>query len=681
ELGTINYYVNERRDTALRSTQLVVTDDDVSGTFAFARALADYGYRRDLTAEEIGDSWLNYIVEERSILWWGGLGNSTEHTAYLRLKAGIPAPRSGSIALNGKTVAEQIGAQIFIDGWALVCPGDPEQAAYFAGQAGSVSHDGEAVHAAKLLAAMEAQAFVEGDVDKLIETGLRFVPRDCTIRRVVEDVRGWHAGDNARDWRATRGRIAERYGYDKFAGNCHVVPNHALIILATLYGRDSFQEALSIVNTAGWDTDCNAGNVGCLFGIKDGLAAIDAGPDWRGPIADRMYISAADGGGAITDAVIEAETLIRAGHAVAGQPAPRAPKGGARFSFAFPGSLQGFRSEPGDPSLVQPIDLENVAGHSAAGDRSLAIRFRGLAPGRVARAATRTFFDQEVFGMRTYKLTCSPTLYSGQDVELRVEADRGNTGSVRASVYINCFGAHDRIEPMRGAETELAPGGDCVLLWRVPDTGGRPIYEIGLEIEGIEPLAVAGAVYLDYLGWSGAPDIVLRRPDAPGEMWTHAFVNDASHFQTRWEALRVSQDEGLGMIIQGTREWRDYEVSAELTPRMAKSWGLGARVQGRRRYYALIFDAASGEGGGSVRLVRRRGAEATLAAGDFAWKVDEPYPLRLRVVGAQITASVGDRVILQASDAGAEALAGGGVALLVDTGSVATQAVAVRPAG
>ncbi|MFI5002242.1 MAG: ADP-ribosylglycohydrolase family protein, partial [Reyranellales bacterium] len=47
ELGTINYYVNERRDTALRSTQLVVTDDDVSGTFAFARALADYGYRRD----------------------------------------------------------------------------------------------------------------------------------------------------------------------------------------------------------------------------------------------------------------------------------------------------------------------------------------------------------------------------------------------------------------------------------------------------------------------------------------------------------------------------------------------------------------------------------------------------------------------------------------------------------
>jgi len=54
------------------------------------------------------------------------MGNSTEHTAYLRLKNGIDAPESGSIATNGKVVAEQIGSQIFIDGWAMVAPGDPQ---------------------------------------------------------------------------------------------------------------------------------------------------------------------------------------------------------------------------------------------------------------------------------------------------------------------------------------------------------------------------------------------------------------------------------------------------------------------------------------------------------------------------------------------------------------------------
>jgi hypothetical protein len=46
-----------------------------------------------------------------------------------------------------------------------------------------------------------------------------------------------------------------------------------------------------IVNTSGWDTDCNAGNVGCLLGIMNGLEGPRGGPDWRGPIADRMLIS------------------------------------------------------------------------------------------------------------------------------------------------------------------------------------------------------------------------------------------------------------------------------------------------------------------------------------------------------------------------------------------------------
>src|SRR6201987_2042349 len=107
------------------------------------------------------------------------------------MEFGHPGPEGRSNQLNGKTVAEQIGAQIFIDGWAMVSPGDPGQAAYLAEQAGRVSHDGEGVQAAKLLAAMEAQAFVESDVQKLLDVGLGFVPRDALIRCVVEDVRAW----------------------------------------------------------------------------------------------------------------------------------------------------------------------------------------------------------------------------------------------------------------------------------------------------------------------------------------------------------------------------------------------------------------------------------------------------------------------------------------------------------
>ena len=669
ELGTIRYYVNDRRDVTLRSTQLVVTDDDVAGTFIFPRALADNGWPRDLTAAQVGEAWLNYIVEERSVLWWGGLGNSTEHTAYLRLKAGVPAPRSGSIGLNGRTVAEQIGAQIFIDGWAMVSPGDPELAAHLARQAGSVSHDGASVQAAMLLAAMQAQAFVESDVQRLLDTGLGYVPADSAIRRLVEDVRNWHAADNARDWRNTFARIAGQYGYDKYPGNCHIVPNHALIILTMLYARD-FSEAISISCTAGWDTDCNAGNVGCLFGIKDGLAGIDAGPDWRGPVADRMYLSSADGGGAISDAVIEARALVQAGYRLAGAAPPAPARDGARFAFEFPGSFQGFRNEPGDPSVVAPAVLENVPHGNG---RVLAIRYHGLAPGRVARVCTRTFFDQEVFGMRSYKLMCAPTLYPGQEVEISVAAAAGNPADIIVRGYINIFGAADRVEQIAGPEEVLAAGESTVLRWRVPPTDGCPVYEVGLELVGTG----AGTVLLGAVSWHGAPDAVFRRPETGGEMWRHAWVDDASQFQTRWEAFRVTQGEGRGMIITGTREWHDYAVEASLKPYLAQVWGLGARVQGRRRYLAVLFDAVGeGAAGQRARLVRVCGAETTLCGCAFAWVPDRAYAVRLEVEGSRVTAFVDGEKLLEAED---ETFAAGGVALVVEVGSVGTEMVSIRP--
>src|SRR6202051_4579593 len=135
--GEIEYYVNDRV-----KWPLIVPDDDISGTFLFYRALEDNGCPTPIEARTIGDTWLNYIVEDRAVLWWGGLGPSPEPTAYLRRKGGVAAPASGSIALNGKGMAEQIGAEIFIDTWALVNPGDPDRATAMARAAASGRHEG-----------------------------------------------------------------------------------------------------------------------------------------------------------------------------------------------------------------------------------------------------------------------------------------------------------------------------------------------------------------------------------------------------------------------------------------------------------------------------------------------------------------------------------------------------------
>jgi ADP-ribosylglycohydrolase len=452
-LGDINYYVHEKLNVPL-----IVTDDDITGTFSFLRALPDYGNVKDLTPAQIGQTWLNYLIEQETILWWGGMGNSTEHTAYLRLKSGIEAPHSGSIALNGKVVAEQIGAQIFIDGWAMVAPGDPEFAVDLARRAGSVSHDGEAIYGAQVIAAMEAQAYVKSDINKLIDTAVSFIPKDSIIAHMINDIREWHAKEP--DWRKARETLAERYGYHKYGGNCHMVPNHGLIIFSLLYGDDDFQKSLMIVNTSGWDTDCNSGNLGCLLGIKNGLAGLDCGPDWRGPVADRLYMSTADGGRSISDAVTETFHVVNIGRALAGEN-PVAPKDGARFHFELPGSVQGFQVEDNIESR-DTATLENVRGHSQIGSRVLAIHYHRLAKGRIARIATPTFIpSKEVanyFAHRGYRLLASPTLYSGQTLQARIIADNSNTKPVQVQLYVKHYDENDGLSMMANDPVTLMAG-------------------------------------------------------------------------------------------------------------------------------------------------------------------------------------------------------------------------------
>jgi ADP-ribosylglycohydrolase len=663
ELGEIWYYVHDKLDLPL-----IVTDDDITGTFTFLRALPDYGNRRDVTPAQIGQTWLNYIIEGRTILWWGGLGNSTEHTAYLRLKSGVEAPRSGSMALNSRVVAEQIGSQIFVDGWAMVAPGDPELAADLARRAASVSHDGEAIYGAQVVAAMEAQAFVESDLHMLLDTAVALIPKDSVIYRMIAELREWRAREA--DWRKGFEWLATHYGYDKYGGNAHVVPNHGLIILSLLYGDDDFQKTLMIVNTCGWDTDCNSGNVGCLMGIKNGLAGINAGPDWRGPIADHLYLPAADGGWAITDAVTETYHVVNIGRALAGE-APVAPKGGARFHFELPGAVQGFRPEFG----IEPEDrvtVENVTGHSQQGTRSLAIRYHHLAPGQAARVATATFIPPEAVEMPGYSLLASPTLYPGQRVRAAVAADAGNETVVTCRLYIRAYGAGDKLVTTHGPQVVLKPGADYTFEWRVGDTGGAPIAQIGLQISGEQP--VDGTVYLDYLTWDGAPDVVLTRPSEGGTMWRRAWVNGVDHYDPWWpEPYRLVQDYGIGLLMQGTREWTDYRVSADVTPHMVKSAGIAARVQGMRRYYALLLC-----NDGKARLVKALDGTTVMAAADSPWALGETHQLTLQVVGNHLQATIDGQTLFRVDDVD-RPLTSGGVALVCEEGRTGTQAVKVEP--
>jgi hypothetical protein len=541
----------------------------------------------------------------------------------------------------------------------MVAPGDPEFAADLARRAGSVSHDGESVYGAQVIAAIESMAFVESDMNKLLDTGLSVVPADSVIARVVHDVRNWHAQSD--DWRATRAKIGELYNYDIYGGACHMVPNHALIIMALLHGNGEFTRSQMIVNTAGWDTDCNAANVGCIIGIRNGLAAFEEGYDWRGPVADRMYLSTADGGRGITDALTESYRIMKAAAALQGEPF-EAPAGGAKFHFSQPGSVQGFEWDPesGEGKVSNP----------AGG--ALRIEPAGNEPIRVV---TPTFVPEEAKEMPGYQLFASPTLYSGQTVTATVHA----TGAATVGLIANAYGEGDQSYTIAGPSQQVAPGSSVELTWTMPEIDGHPFHAIGLEVSG-------GAVELQRLDWGGVPTVTFKRPSdcpiatwfdqpeiPPSVMWRKAFVDGVDAYGYWWkEAFRISQNAGRGVMAQGTHDWDDYRVSATVTPMLASSAGIAARVQGMTRYYALVLTNKN-----TVQLIKLDDTEQVLAEQPFTWNVFEKYDMTLEVNGETITGKVGDAT-LSVTDTGTR-LRNGSAGYTIEVGTMASEALSISP--
>ena len=646
KFGEIRGYVHDQM-----GVPLIVSDDDISGTFTFFRALTDRGCPPGLTAAQIGETWLNYIIENKTILWWGGVGLSTEHTAWCRLANGISAPESGSMALNGATVAEQIGSQIFIDAWGLANPGDPERAADFARRAASVSHDGLAIHGAQVVAAMVAAAFVEPDVDRLISLALDQIPPDSLIKKMSDDIRAWHAS-HPDDWRRTLAKIQETYGYSRYGGGCHIVPNHALIHLALRHSGGDFHEAQMIVNTAGWDTDCNAANVGCILGVAGGLAGLDGGPDWRGPVADRILLPTAEGGAAITDALRESYSIINAARNLRGIE-PVSPKRGARFHFTLPGSVQGFLPE--NPAALR---LENPGG---------ALACQVVDPGGILRAFTATFTPKENFPAGNYAMSACPTLHPGQTVEARWVSPAANPGPLRVRLVMKTCDQDLVLQSVNGPEITLLPGSVNTISWTIPDTDGFPIAAIGFEILPGEP----GTLLLDSLGWNAAPTTSLM-PSKTGSVWTHAWVRtmEGCAAYDNNTTITMHHSRPGGFLLQGSRDWCDYAFRARVEIRLAESFGLVIRAQGLRRHYSLRIAP-----GGFARIVRECDGEATLAETACPWILGQPREFQISAKGDLLQASVDGTILLEARDS---ALIGGAAGFLLDQGGIIVQSADVE---
>ena len=139
------------------------------------------------------------------------------------------------------------------------------------------------------------------------------------------------------------------------------------------------------------------------------------------------------------------------------------------------------------------------------------------------------------------------------------------------------------------------------------------------------------------------------------------------------ETYRLIQNEGRGLMMHGCRDWTDYEVSAKMTPHMCKAGGLGARVQGMKRHYAMLCDE---EG---VRLVSTlEGEDTVLAETSGGWTLGNEHDLALKVQGSTLTGYLNGKLVVKADDPEAR-FAGGGIALVCEEGRIGCEEVEVRP--
>jgi hypothetical protein len=159
-------------------------------------------------------------------------------------------------------------------------------------------------------------------------------------------------------------------------------------------------------------------------------------------------------------------------------------------------------------------------------------------------------------------------------------------------------------------------------------------------------------------------------------MWRRAWVDGVDQYDAHWwEAYRIVQNSGRGLLIQGGSDWTDYAVSSSITLHLAEAAGLAARVGGMQRYYALLLRR-----GGKAQLVKALDGDTVLAEADFAWEFGETHDFHLAVSGSRITGTIDGNTLFSVDDSDAP-LTSGGVALVVEEGRVMSDAVAIAPLG
>ena len=226
-------------------------------------------YNAAVDARILGEHFRDYETQ-----YWNEYGVAKNNMA-----AGIMPPLSG--IYNNGFWKDSNGAWCRSDLWALVAPGAPARAVRFCWEDAVIDHSAqsEGVYANMFIIALESAAFVEHDINKLIQIGLSYIPSDCGVAKESAVVNAKNAG---KTWLQARTDVINLSTHGGFMADRDI----PFVVIGLLYGNDDFGQSICIATNVGDDTDCQPATVGAILGIIHGWNWIPS--NWKDPITENI---------------------------------------------------------------------------------------------------------------------------------------------------------------------------------------------------------------------------------------------------------------------------------------------------------------------------------------------------------------------------------------------------------
>ena len=241
--------------------------DDIYVEMTFLRTLEVHGL--DVSIRQAGIDFANS----------GYRLHCANNAGRTNLRRGIAPPDSSHPQFSKH--ADDIDYQIEADYSGLIAPGMPNLPIELGEKFGRLMNYGDGMYAGQFVGCMYAEAFFTDDVVKIIEAGLRCIPKESQYAEMVRDMLRWQE-KNPDDWQKTWQWIEEKYhknpkyqhglwrltkpGGKGGQKNIDAKLNGAYILMGLLYGKGDPDRTIVISIRCGQDSDCNPSNAaGVLF--------------------------------------------------------------------------------------------------------------------------------------------------------------------------------------------------------------------------------------------------------------------------------------------------------------------------------------------------------------------------------------------------------------------------------